>query len=43
MVFDVVTHEAVGGSCYVVGSIPKVGDVNTYESVPAEFIASAAE
>jgi hypothetical protein len=43
MVFDVVTHESVGNSCYVVGTIPKVGDVNTYESVPAEFIASAAE
>ena len=43
MVFDVVTHESVGPSCYVVDTIPKIGDVNTYESVPAEFIASAAE
>jgi hypothetical protein len=43
MVFDVVTHEAVGTNCYVVGTIPKVGDVNTYESFPAEFVASSAE
>src|SRR6266446_5254724 len=43
MVFDVVTHESVAPSCYVVGTLPKIGDVNTYESVPAEFIASSAE
>ena len=43
MVFDVVTHEAVGGSCYVVGTIPKAGDVNTYETFPAEFVASSSE
>jgi hypothetical protein len=43
MVFDVVTQESVGPSCYVVGTLPKIGDVNTYESVPAEFIASSAE
>jgi len=43
MVFDVVTQESVGPSCYVVGTLPKIGDVNTYETVPAEFIASSAE
>jgi hypothetical protein len=43
MVFDVVTHESVAPSCYVVGSLPKIGDINTYETVPAEFIASSAE
>jgi hypothetical protein len=43
MVFDVVTHESVGEKCYVVGSIPKAGDVNTYETFPAEFIASSSE
>jgi hypothetical protein len=43
MVFDVVTQEPVGPSCYVVATLPKIGDVNTYESVPAEFIASSAE
>jgi hypothetical protein len=43
MVFDVVTHESVVPSCYVVGTLPKIGDINTYETVPAEFIASSAE
>ena len=43
MVFDVVTHESVGEKCYVVSTLPKIGDVNTYETVPAEFIASSAE
>jgi hypothetical protein len=40
MVFDVVTQQANNEKCYVVGSLPKDGDVNTYESFPAEFIAS---
>ena len=43
MVFDVETQEPVGQSCYVVSTLPKIGDVNTYETVPAEFIASSAE
>jgi hypothetical protein len=43
MVFDVVTQEPVGPSCYVVATLPKIGDVNTYETFPAEFIASTAE
>ena len=43
MVFDVVTQEPVGQGCYVVSTLPKIGDVNTYETVPAEFIASSAE
>jgi hypothetical protein len=43
MVFDVVTQESVGPSCYVVGTLPKIGEVNTYETFPAEFIASSAE
>jgi hypothetical protein len=43
MVFDVVTHEAVGTNCYVVGSVPAIGGVETYDSFPAEFVASSAE
>ena len=41
MVFDVVTQEPLGEKCYVVGDLPKDGDVNTYETFPAEFIASS--
>jgi hypothetical protein len=41
MVFDVVTHEAVGTNCYVVGSVPAIGDVKTYETFPAEFVAAS--
>lgn len=40
MVFDVVTQEATNEKCYVVGTLPKLGEVNTYETFPAEFIAS---
>jgi hypothetical protein len=43
MVFDVVTHESVGTNCYVVGSLPKIGEVTTYDTFPAEFVASSAE
>jgi hypothetical protein len=43
MVFDVVTHESVAPSCYVVATLPKIGEVNTYETFPAEFIASSTE
>jgi hypothetical protein len=43
MVFDVVTHESVGTSCYVVADLPKTGDVLTYDTFPAEFVASSAE
>jgi hypothetical protein len=43
MVFDVVTHESVGTDCYVVAELPKVGDVLTYDTFPAEFVASSAE
>jgi hypothetical protein len=43
MVFDVVTHESVGTSCYVVGSLPTVGTIETYDTFPAEFVASSAE
>jgi hypothetical protein len=43
MVFDVVTHEAVGTNCYVVGSGPAIGDVETYDTFPAEFVASSSE
>jgi hypothetical protein len=43
MVFDVITHESVGMNCYVVGSLPAIGDVNTYDTFPAEFVASSAE
>jgi hypothetical protein len=41
MVFDVVTQESVGEKCYVVGTLPKDGDVDTYETFPAEFIATS--
>jgi hypothetical protein len=43
IVFDVVTHEAVGTDCYVVGSVPTSGEINTYDIFPAEFVASSAE
>jgi hypothetical protein len=43
MVFDVVTHESVGTNCYVVGDLPKIGGVETYDTFPAEFVASSAE
>jgi hypothetical protein len=43
MVFDVVTHESVGTNCYVVGTLPTVGELNTYDTFPAEFVASSAE
>jgi hypothetical protein len=41
MVFDVVTQESIGEKCYVVGTLPKDGDVDTYETFPAEFIATS--
>jgi len=43
MVFDVVTHESVGTNCYVVSSLPNLGNVSTYDTFPAEFVASSAE
>jgi hypothetical protein len=43
MVFDVVTHESVGTNCYVVGTLPTVGELNTYDTFPAEFVASSAK
>jgi hypothetical protein len=43
MVFDVVTHEAVGTDCYVVADLPKIGDFSTYDTYPAEFVATSAE
>jgi hypothetical protein len=43
MVFDVVTHESVGTDCYVVASLPLIGAVDTYDTFPAEFVASSAE
>ena len=43
MIFDVVTHESVGTSCYVVGALPNMGDVKTYDTFPAEFVATSAE
>ncbi len=43
VVFDVVTHEAVGTNCYVISSLPNVGEVNSYDTFPAEFVASSAE
>jgi hypothetical protein len=43
MVFDVVTHESVGTNCYVVGTLPTVGELNTYDTFPAEFVATSAQ
>jgi hypothetical protein len=43
IIFDVVTHQSVGTSCYVVGSLPTIGAVETYDTFPAEFVASSAE
>jgi hypothetical protein len=43
MVFDAVTLESVGTKCYVVANVPPIGEVNTYETFPAEFIATSAE
>ncbi len=43
MVFDVVTHESVGTNCYVVASLPDLGAVNSYDTFPAEFVASPAQ
>jgi len=43
MIFDAVTHESVGTNCYVVGSLPKIDEVMTYDTFPAEFVASSAE
>jgi hypothetical protein len=41
MVFDAVTQESVGDKCYVVGALPNDGEVSTYETFPAEFIATS--
>jgi hypothetical protein len=43
VIFDVVTHESVGTDCYVVAELPKVGDIFTYDTYPAEFVATSAE
>ena len=43
IVFDTVSHESVGTNCYVVGMLPTVGELNTYDTFPAEFVASSAE
>jgi len=43
MVFDVVTHESVGTDCYVVSSLPKLGETATFDTFPAEFVASSTE
>ena len=41
IIFDVVTHQSVGTNCYVVGSLPTIGAVETYDTFPAEFVASS--
>jgi hypothetical protein len=43
MVFDAASHESVGTDCYVVAELPKVGDIFTYDTFPAEFVATSAE
>ncbi len=43
MVFDVVTHESVGTDCYVVAELPKLGEKSTFDTFPAEFVATSTE
>jgi hypothetical protein len=43
MVFDAASHESVGSDCYVVAELPKIGDIFTYDTFPAEFVATSAE
>lgn len=38
MVFDTETRQFVGSGCYVVGNLPTVGEVATFESVDAEYV-----
>ena len=40
MVFDTVSKEFVGSGCYVVGGIPELGDIDTFETFSAEYIGS---
>jgi len=43
VVFDAVTHDSVGTDCYVVSSLPRLGEVSTYDTFPAEFVANSKE
>lgn len=38
MVFDVQTREFVGSGCYVVSSLPAIGQVTTFETYSAQFV-----
>lgn len=38
MVFDTQTREVVGSGCYVVSSLPAVGEVKTFEGFDAEYV-----
>jgi hypothetical protein len=33
----------VGTNGYVVGALPTIGELNTYDTFPAEFVASSAQ
>jgi hypothetical protein len=39
MVFDTEAQQFVGSGCYVVGSLPAVGQIAPFETVNAEYIA----
>ena len=41
MVFDVVTRKFRATGC-MVAEMPKVGDIFTYDTFPAEFVATSA-
>jgi hypothetical protein len=43
MCFDVVTHEAVGTNCYVVSTLPPLGETTTFDTWPAEFVANSTQ
>jgi hypothetical protein len=43
MCFDVVTHEAVGTNCYVVSTLPPLGETTTFDTWPAEFAATSTQ
>jgi hypothetical protein len=40
MVFDTVSQEFVGSGCYVVGGVPSLGEIDTFETHAAEYVGS---
>jgi hypothetical protein len=43
MCFDAVTHEAVGTNCYVVSTLPPLGETATFDTWPAEFVGTSTQ